>query len=82
MVWAFWERRQRLRAEAAQVVTFPKPGYEVPEGYRYANPARPAAYFPHVYNTPASVAHPHEIGPSERKVELPGSATTVGEDRS
>lgn len=80
MVWAFWERRQRLRATAAQVLTFPKPGYEMPEGYQYANSSTPTTYSPQIYNT-TSVAHPHELGPNEHKVELPGSITTVGGPR-
>lgn len=81
LLWAFWERRQKLRARAAQVVTFPKPGYEVPEGYQYANSSTPATYSPHIYSTPTSVAHPHELGPNEHKVELPGSITNVGDPR-
>ncbi|KAI7778510.1 hypothetical protein LA080_002018 [Diaporthe eres] len=81
LLWAFWERRQKLRATAAQVVTFPKPGYEVPQGYQYANSSTPATYSPHIYNTPAAVAHSHELGPNEHKVELPGSITNVGGPR-
>lgn len=79
MVWALWERRQRRRAAAAQVVTFSKPDYEVPGGYQYANSSTPTTYSPHAYSTPTS--HPHEIGPNEHKVELPGSVTTVGDYR-
>ncbi|KAG6364656.1 hypothetical protein INS49_006259 [Diaporthe citri] len=81
LLWAFWERRQRLRATAAQIVTFPKPGYEAPDGYQYANPSTTTTISPHIYNTPTSVAHPHELGPNEQKVELPGSITTVGDSR-
>lgn len=81
MVWAFWERRQRLKATAAQVVTFPKPGYEVPEGYQYANSSTPTTYSHHIYNTPTSVSYPHELGPNEHKVELPGSITNAGGPR-
>lgn len=80
MVWALWERRQRRRAAAAQVMTFSKPDDEVPGGYQHANSSTPTTYSPHAYNTPTT--HPHEIGPNEHKVELPGSITTVGDYRS
>lgn len=79
IVWALWERRHRRRAAAAQVVTFSKPDYEVPVGYQYANSSTPTTYSAHAHNTPTT--HPHEIGPNERKVELPGSITTVGNYR-
>lgn len=81
LLWALWERRQKLRATAAQVMTFPKPGYEVPGGYQYANSSTPTTYSPQIYNTPTSTEHPHEIGPNEQKIELPGSITNVGGPR-
>lgn len=81
IVWALWERRQRRRAAAAQVVTFSKPGYEVSGGFHDANASTPSAYSPHLYNTSTSLARPHELGLSEHKVELPGSITTMDDRR-
>ncbi|KAI3400645.1 hypothetical protein diail_2357 [Diaporthe ilicicola] len=83
--WAFWERRQRHRAAAAaaaQGALYSKAGYEVPAGFQYANSSTPSASTPsHAYNAPIPTAYPHEIGPSERKVELPGSVTGIGDHR-
>lgn len=78
LLWAFWERRQRRKLAAAQVVTFSKPGYE---GFQYAHSSTPTTYSPHAYNRPTAVAHPHELGPNEHKVELPGSITAMSDQR-
>ena len=81
LVWAFWERRKRLR-QTAPVVQYSKPGYEVPGGSQYANSSTPTAYSPHTYSTPPSVGHTHELGPNEHKAELPGSIMPVSGQRN
>ncbi|KAK2604664.1 hypothetical protein N8I77_007576 [Diaporthe amygdali] len=82
IMWAFWERRQRLKA-AAQAAPYSKAGYEAPGGFQYASDSTPAASIPsaHAYNAPIPVVYPHEMGPNEHKVELPGSITGVGSPR-
>lgn len=81
ITWAFWERRKRLRATAAQVVAFSKPGYEVSGGFQNAASSTPMAHSPSSYGMPISVGYPHELGHNEQKVELPGSITAVGDHR-